>query len=99
MSKSTLLKPNRRAIILVVDGCGIGAAPDVAKFGDSPDCNSIANTAKAMGGLNLPNLQRIGLGNIAHIEGVKPVDKPVGIYGKLQERSKRQGYANRGTGR
>lgn len=85
MSKS--LKPGRRAIILIIDGCGVGAAPDAQRFGDGADCNSIANTAKAVGGLKLPHLESIGLGNITSIPGVKPVDKPSGIAGKLQERS------------
>jgi phosphopentomutase len=87
MLKSALPSPNRRAIILVIDGCGIGAAPDVAKFGDRADCNSIANTARAVGGLKLPNMGSFGLGNVTNIEGVAAVSQAVGLYGKLQERS------------
>lgn len=78
---------DRRAIILIVDGCGIGAAPDAAKFGDSNECNSIGNTARKMGGLKLPNLQRLGLGNINSIDGIAPVEKSSGFYGKLKELS------------
>ncbi len=81
------MSKTRRAIVLVVDGCGIGAAPDAAAFGDSADCNTLANTARATGGLSLPNLARLGLGNIATIEGVRPADRPIGFYGKLKERS------------
>lgn len=87
MSQISLPKGAGRAIILVVDGCGIGAAPDFAKFGDRDDCNSIGNTAKAVGGLKMPNLARMGLGNIGAIEGVKPSANPTGIYGRLQEKS------------
>jgi phosphopentomutase len=78
---------DRRAIILIVDGCGIGAAPDAAKFGDSDSCNSIGNTAKKMGGLKLPNFQRLGLGNINRVDGVGQVEKSAGFYGKLKELS------------
>lgn len=77
----------RRAIVLVIDGCGIGAAPDHAEFGDSDHCNSLANTAREIGGLSLPNLAKLGLGNIAELKGVAPQAKPLGIYGKLQEES------------
>jgi phosphopentomutase len=77
----------KRAIVLVVDGCGIGAAPDHAEFGDSADCNSLANTARAVGGLKLPNMARLGLGNITSVHGVAPASSPEGIYGKLQEES------------
>jgi len=78
---------NRRAIVLVVDGCGIGAAPDHADFGDSGDCNSLANCARELGGLALPNLAKLGLGNIAPVAGVAPVAKPTGMFGRLQEES------------
>lgn len=85
MADTSVRNTNRRAIILVVDGCGIGAAPDATKFGDSDSCNSIGNTAKAVGGLKLPVLESMGLGNIAALEGVKPVSNPTGFFGKLQE--------------
>lgn len=78
---------NRRAIVLVIDGCGIGAAPDAAEFGDLTTCNTLANTARETGGLNLPNMAKLGLGNITSISGVPKVDKSLGFYGKLQESS------------
>lgn len=77
----------RRAIILIVDGCGIGAAPDAQEYGDSPSVNSLANTASKVGGLKLPNMQRLGLGNICTIEGVSPDKNAVGLFGKLEEQS------------
>lgn len=76
---------NRRAIIVIIDGCGIGAAPDVREFGDAPTVHSLANTAKAVGGLNLPNLARLGLGSVSDIDGVAKSASPIGLYGKLQE--------------
>ncbi len=74
----------RRAILLVLDGVGIGELPDAAEYGDEGS-NTLVNTAKAVGRLNLPNLQRMGLGNIEQIEGVTPAEKPIACYGKMRE--------------
>lgn len=73
--------------MLVIDGCGIGAAPDAERFGDSKSANTIANTAHALGGLKLPQLERLGLGNIAHVDGVSSLDECLGCFGKLKEAS------------
>ncbi len=75
-----------RLIIIVLDGAGIGGAPDAAKYGDSGS-NTIANTARVLGGLNLPNLQRMGLGNLADIQGVVPTTDCEGSYGVMLEKS------------
>lgn len=85
MSTQSGLDLRRRAIILVVDGCGIGAAPDAISFGDSDQCNTLANTARAVGGLKLPNFEFLGLGNISQIDGVKAVENPAGFFGKMEE--------------
>jgi phosphopentomutase len=79
--------PNRdkRAIILIVDGCGVGAAPDASTFGDLPSCNTLSNLANAVGSLKLPNFAALGLGNISTINGVEPTNHPKAIHGKLQE--------------
>lgn len=77
----------RRTIILIVDGCGIGAAPDAKEYGDSDSVNSLANTAVAVGGLTLPNMQKLGLGNVMPIEGVAPDPDAQGFFGKLEEQS------------
>jgi phosphopentomutase len=71
----------------VLDGVGIGALPEAAAYGDE-GTNTLANTARAVGGLKLPNLQKLGLGNIAAIEGVPANDLAEGCFGKLAERSK-----------
>ncbi len=76
----------RRATIIVLDGLGAGHAPDAAEFGDEGS-NTLGNTANAVGGLNAPNLQALGLGNIGEIEGVPPVDSPAASYGLMVERS------------
>jgi len=76
----------RRVIIIVLDSVGIGALPDADIFGDE-GCNTLVHTARAVGGLRLPNLQSLGLGNIASIEGVSEIAHPQGAYGKMAERS------------
>lgn len=75
-----------RAIILILDGVGIGALPDAAQYGDEGS-NTLANLAAQCGGLNLPMLQRLGLGNITHIEGVEPAAEPAASFGKMAARS------------
>ena len=59
----------RRAVVIVLDGLGAGKAPDAADFGDE-GANTLANTARATGGLEAPNLQTLGLGSIEEIEGI-----------------------------
>jgi len=78
-----------RVILIVLDSVGVGALPDAAEYGDQdPLSNTLANTARAVGGLNLPHLQRIGLGNIVPVQGVPPADQPTGAYGRMAEGSK-----------
>jgi phosphopentomutase len=76
----------RRAIVVVLDGVGAGHAPDAAEFGDE-GANTLGNTARAVGGLDLPNLQALGLGNVEEIEGVPPAGSPGASYGLMVERS------------
>jgi phosphopentomutase len=76
----------RRAVVIVLDGLGAGDAPDAAVFGDE-DANTLANTAKAVGGLRTPNLQALGLGNVGHLEGVPPTPAPAASYGLMVELS------------
>lgn len=71
-----------RVIIIILDSCGVGALPDAALYGDEGS-NSIANTALAVGGINLPHLQRLGLGNIVPIRGVPPTSMPAASFGKM----------------
>ncbi len=62
----------KKAVVLVLDGVGIGEMPDAGNYGDAGS-DTLGNTARALGGLSLPNLQSMGLGNIHHIKGVDPV--------------------------
>jgi len=73
---------NRRALILVLDGVGCGAAPDTAVYGDAGS-DTIGNIARAVGGLSLPNLARLGLGNATSILGVEPAAHPTGGFGVM----------------
>ena len=76
----------RRAVILVLDGVGIGAADDAAAYGDTGS-DTLGNVARAVGGLDLPNLQRAGLGNIKPLAGVPPAERPLAGWGMLAPRS------------
>jgi phosphopentomutase len=76
----------RRAVILVLDGVGIGPAHDTDAYGDTGS-NTLGNLARAVGGLKLPHFQRLGLGNIAPLVGVPPTEHPVAAHGYLEPRS------------
>lgn len=80
-----MLKINR-VIVIVLDSVGVGWLPDAADFGDE-GANTLAHIAEHMNGLNLPHLQRLGLGNIINIQGVPPVSSPRAAYGKMREAS------------
>ncbi len=76
----------KRAIVLVLDGVGIGELPDAADYGDEGS-NTLGNLAHSCGGIELPVLEELGLGNISSIEGVNRVDNPHANFGKMAERS------------
>ncbi|MBK7046197.1 MAG: phosphopentomutase [bacterium] len=73
-----------RAILIVLDGLGVGGAPDAASYGDTGS-DTLANMAAAVGGLTVPNLASLGLGNLHAIQGVTPVAAPRAGYGRLVE--------------
>ncbi len=72
----------RRAAVVVLDACGVGALPDAADYGDPPDANTLAHVAEAVGGLCVPVLERLGLGAITPIRGVAHAREPV-LHGRL----------------
>jgi phosphopentomutase len=76
----------RRAAIIVLDGVGIGAAPDAGDYGDVGS-DTLGNVSRAVGGMNLPNLARVGLGNVAPLEGVAPNSAAQGAWGLMVPRS------------
>ena len=76
----------RRAAIVVLDGVGVGAAPDAAGYGDVGS-HTLGNLANAVGGLDLPNFENAGLGRIAQLKGLRQVPHPNAAYGLLEPKS------------
>jgi phosphopentomutase len=74
----------RRAILVVLDGVGAGANPDAHAYGDD-GASSLEHCAQAVGGLELPNLGSIGLGNITPIAGTPPTYHAAGSFGRMAE--------------
>ena len=78
-----------RACVIVLDAVGVGALPDAAEYGeDDAVSNTLGNVARAVGGLDLPNLEALGLGNVMPLEGCPPQPGAPAIAGRLLERSK-----------
>jgi phosphopentomutase len=76
----------KRIIAIVLDSVGVGAAPDAAKY-DDVGSDTFGNIAKAVGGLKMPNIASLGMGNLHPIKGVDPAVSPLGYYGKMAEAS------------
>ncbi len=70
-----------RAFVVVLDACGAGALPDADRYGDA-GANTLAHLAEVLGGLQLPTLERLGLGSILPLTGVRPAREPV-LHGRL----------------
>ena len=78
-----------RACVIVLDAVGAGALPDAAEYGeDDPVSDTLGNVSRAVGGLDLPNLEALGLGNVEPLEGCPPQAGAPAIAGRLVERSK-----------
>jgi phosphopentomutase len=73
-----------RVCVIVCDSWGVGGAPDAADYGDEGS-DTLANTARAVGGLRVPNLESLGLGFLTEIEGVSPRAEPGSGYGWATE--------------
>ena len=73
-----------RIILIVLDSVGAGALPDAGEYGDEGS-DTLGNTARAVGGLHLPHLGKLGLGNLHPVAGVPPVESPAGAYGRMAE--------------
>ncbi len=76
-----------RACVIVLDAVGAGELPDAAEFGDEGS-DTLGNVARAVGGLDLPNLEALGLGNVEELEGCPPQAGAPAVAGRLIERSK-----------
>jgi phosphopentomutase len=75
-----------RVVLIVLDGVGVGALPDAGAFGDA-DAATLPHVAEAVGGIVLPRLEKMGLGNICPIRGVPPADLPLADWGKMASMS------------
>ncbi|MEX0673435.1 MAG: phosphopentomutase, partial [Gaiellaceae bacterium] len=76
-----------RACVIVLDAVGAGALPDADQYGDEGS-DTLGNVARAVGGLDLPNLEALGLGNVEPLEGCPPQPGAPAVAGRLLERSK-----------
>ena len=76
-----------RACVIVLDAVGAGELPDAADYGDEGS-DTLGNVARAVGGLDLPNMEALGLGNVEPLEGCPPQPGAPAIAGRLLERSK-----------
>jgi phosphopentomutase len=76
----------RRATVIVLDGVGVGAAPDAPSYGDAGS-DTLGNLARAVGGLDLPNLARLGLGRVAKLEGLDVRLQPAAAWGRMRPAS------------
>jgi phosphopentomutase len=76
----------RRVIVIVLDSVGVGWMPDAKDFGDE-GADTLGHIAEHMGGLRVPYMQEMGLGNIIPIKGVPPVKKPTAAWGIMMEAS------------
>ena len=75
-----------RFIVVVLDSVGIGELPDAGQYGDAGS-NTLKNLAEAVGGLDLPNLEALGLGKIEPIRGLRPNVRALGAYGKMAQQA------------
>jgi phosphopentomutase len=82
MSKAKI----NRVILVVLDSVGAGSLPDAAAYGDE-GANTLGHVAAGSGGLRLPNLERLGLGNIIPVQGVAVVPAPLASWGRMAEKS------------
>lgn len=78
----------KRAIVVVIDSMGIGAMDDCREFNDIPECNTLKHVCEFNNGLNVPNLSKMGLGNIQDFQGIEKTDFPIAQYGTMIEKSK-----------
>ena len=78
----------KKAILIITDSLGVGALPDAAQYGDA-GADTFGHIAEKCGGLNIPNLLKLGMGNIEGVCGGRlAVEAPEGCYGRMAELSK-----------
>lgn len=77
----------KKAILLVLDSLGVGELPDAELYGDK-GANTLKNISLAIDGINIPNLELMGIGNLTEIKNVESRKDTIGAYGKMAEKSK-----------
>jgi len=86
MSSPAFGQQGGRVFLLVLDSVGCGALPDADRYGDAGS-DTLGHTAEAVGGLSLPNLQALGLGNIHPSRGLEPARVSGALWGKMAKKS------------
>jgi phosphopentomutase len=81
-----MVNDKSRVLLLILDGVGVGALPDAAEYGDQ-GANSLLHCSERVGGLPLPNLDRLGLGRIVERKGAASEPRPLAHFGMMQEAS------------
>ena len=76
----------KRVFVVVMDSLGVGAMPDSANFGDI-GVNTLGHISESVDTFTIPNLQKLGMANLTPLKQVAPVEKAMGYYGKLREKS------------
>lgn len=77
----------KKVTLIVLDSVGVGELPDAKEYGDV-GTNTLGNISKVVEGFSLPNLQKLGIGNIIEIKNVDSLENPMANYGKVMELSK-----------
>ena len=77
----------KRIFVIVMDSLGVGAMDDSPEFGDV-DVNTLGHISRSVESFRMPNLQKMGMANLTPLKQVEPVEKSIGYYGKLREKSK-----------
>ena len=80
------MQPFKKIHVIVMDSVGIGEAPDAHNFGDAGS-NTLGHIAEKMNGLNMPNMEKMGLANIRELKGIEKVGTPTAYFGMMQEAS------------
>lgn len=76
----------KRIFTIVLDSLGIGVMKDSPDYGDV-GVDTLGHIAEKTENLQIPNLQRLGIANLKKLHGIEPVEKPLGCYMRLEERS------------
>ena len=83
---------SKRAVLIIIDACGVGSISDFKEFDEQEEANTLKSTCayaqQNMGGIKLPNLQKLGIANIDNLPGLNALEKPIGSWGKMNELNK-----------